>query len=80
MNGASRFSIREVAAREHLPEQYASWYEGYRALQAVDNDGTLRGELVWRLATGQTVEIPNSASSSQKTGDRAWVQGCSKRD
>ena len=51
------FSIRELAAREHLPEQYANWYDGYRALQVVDNEGTLRGELVWRLATGQTVEI-----------------------
>jgi ribosomal protein S18 acetylase RimI-like enzyme len=57
MIDAKGFSIRELAAREHLPEQYANWYEGYRALQVVDNEGTLRGELVWRLATGQTVEI-----------------------
>jgi GNAT superfamily N-acetyltransferase len=57
MNGAGGFSIRELAAREHQPEQYANWYEGYRALQVVDDEGTLHGELVWRLATGQTVEI-----------------------
>jgi GNAT superfamily N-acetyltransferase len=57
MIDATTFSIRELPAREHQPEQYANWYEGYRALQVVDNGGSLRGELVWRLATGETVEI-----------------------
>ena len=57
MSAVNGFSIRELAAWEHLPEQYANWYEGYRAPQVVDNEGMMRGELVWRLATGQTVEI-----------------------
>jgi GNAT superfamily N-acetyltransferase len=57
MTDPDSFSVRDLAAREHLPEQYADWLEGYRALQVVDAGGRLRGELVWRLATGHTVEI-----------------------
>jgi ribosomal protein S18 acetylase RimI-like enzyme len=38
-------------------EEYAVAFEGHRAVQLIDKDGRMRGEMVWRLATGHTVEI-----------------------
>lgn len=46
-----------VHAREHRPDEYADTWSGYRALRLIDETGTHRGELVWRLAHGQSVEI-----------------------
>jgi hypothetical protein len=49
--------LEAVPARAHRPDEYRDVFEGYRAVRMIDDCGRLRGELVWRLATGQTVEI-----------------------
>jgi hypothetical protein len=46
-----------VPAQLHRPDEYSDTFEGYRAVQLIDDSEEMRGELVWRLATGQTVEI-----------------------
>lgn len=46
-----------VPAHAHRPEEYRDVFEGHRAIRLIDGSGRQRGELVWRLATGQTVEI-----------------------
>lgn len=52
-----------VPAPEHRPADDANVYAGYRALRAVDDAGGARGELVWRLGTGDGVEITEFAST-----------------
>ena len=69
---AGRYSQRETAgssgdgetvktevvhATQHMTEHYRPFLDGFRAVQLIDDAGSLRGELVWRLATGHTVEI-----------------------
>jgi ribosomal protein S18 acetylase RimI-like enzyme len=49
--------FEDVDARQHRPDDYADVFAGYRAVRLVGDDGRTRGELVWRLATGQAVEI-----------------------
>lgn len=46
-----------MAASTHRMEEYALDFEGHRAVQLVDDAGKMRGEMIWRLATGHTVEI-----------------------
>ncbi len=48
---------RIVSVSEHRPDHYADFINGYRAVQLLDDDENMRGELVWRLAAGHTVEI-----------------------
>jgi ribosomal protein S18 acetylase RimI-like enzyme len=50
-----RFSV--VPAQAHRLDEYRDTFEGYRAVQLRDDADTMVGELVWRLATGNTVEI-----------------------
>ncbi|MFC1525901.1 GNAT family N-acetyltransferase [Candidatus Latescibacterota bacterium] len=42
--------IDTVHMRDHLPDGNQDYINGYRALRLVDDEGELRGELVWRLA------------------------------
>jgi RimJ/RimL family protein N-acetyltransferase len=46
-----------VAASTHRPEEYAVAFAGHRAVQLLDKDDRMRAEIIWRLATGNTVEI-----------------------
>lgn len=49
--------IKVVDANQHRLDEYADVFQGYKALELIDENGKMRGELVWRLATGDTVEI-----------------------
>lgn len=42
--------IEIVHARAHMAEEYKDYLEGQRAVRLIDDDGEIRGELVWRLA------------------------------
>ena len=46
-----------VAASTHRREEYAVDFEGHRAVQLINEAGRMRGEMIWRLATGRTVEV-----------------------
>ena len=43
--------IEIIHAKAHMPEDYRDYLEGYRAVRLIDEAGTVRGELVWRLAS-----------------------------
>ena len=46
-----------VHATEHMPDHYRRYIDGWRAVRLIDAEGEIRGELVWRYATGNSVEI-----------------------
>ena len=48
--------IEIVPASEHLPGEYAEYFEGHRAVRIFDGNSML-GECVWRYGTGANVEI-----------------------
>lgn len=50
-----------VHAREHKPEAYRDYLEGYRAVRLLDEDETILGECVWRVTSGHNVEITEMA-------------------
>ena len=61
-----------VPAQTHRLDEYADVFNGYRAIRMIDDSGTLRGELVWRLATGHTVEITELAVFDQSDRRQGW--------
>ena len=61
-----------VPVRVHRIDEYRDVLEGYRAVRLIDDSGRLRGELVWRLATGQTVEITEMAVFDESDRRRGW--------
>ena len=61
-----------VDAREHKPDEYADVFDGYRAIRMIDDAERLRGELVWRLASGQTVEITEFGIYDEAGRRRGW--------
>lgn len=61
-----------VDAREHKPDEYADVFEGYKAVRMIDDAGRVRGELVWRLASGQTVEITEFGIYDEADRRRGW--------
>jgi len=65
-----RFAI--VPATTHRLDEYSDTFEGYKAVQLIDDSGEMRGELVWRLATGQTVEITEMAIFDESHRRRGW--------
>ncbi|MEM8783012.1 MAG: GNAT family N-acetyltransferase [Planctomycetota bacterium] len=46
-----------VDAREHRPERYADAFTGYRAVRMLSDEGEALGEFIWRLGTGEAVEV-----------------------
>ena len=63
-----------MPAQMHRPDEYADTFEAHRAVQMIDDSGEMQGELVWRLATGQTVEITHPEA------DRADMQRGAARE
>ena len=41
--------IDTVPAQNHMPDHYSDYLQGYRAVRLLEEDGTILGELVWRL-------------------------------
>lgn len=72
--------IQIVEAQNHRLEEYAEVFEGYKALQLLDDIGKIRGELVWRLAHGRSVEITefsifNASDRRQGLGSKLMSEG-----
>jgi len=65
-----RFEV--VDARHHRPDYYAGVFAGYKAIRLIDDRGRTRGELVWRLATGQTVEITEFGIYDEADRRQGW--------
>ena len=49
--------IEIVHATEHMPDHYRRYIDGWRAVRLIDPEGDIKGELVWRYASGNNVEI-----------------------
>ena len=61
-----------VEARTHRPDEYSDVFDGYKAVQLVDGSGRIQGELVWRLATGNTVEITELGVFDESLRRKGW--------
>lgn len=61
-----------VQANRHRLEEYADVFDGHQAIQLIDESGEMRGELVWRLATGQTVEITEMGVFEEVDRRQGW--------
>jgi ribosomal protein S18 acetylase RimI-like enzyme len=61
-----------VRAEEHRLDEYADVFDGYKAVQLLDDSGRLQGELVWRLATGNTVEITELGVLDESLRRKGW--------
>ena len=61
-----------VRADTHRPKEYADVFDGYRAVQLVDDSDQMQGELVWRLATGNTVEITEVGIFDESLRRKGW--------
>jgi ribosomal protein S18 acetylase RimI-like enzyme len=61
-----------VPARTHRPDEYSDTFEAHRAVQMIDDSGAMQGELVWRLATGQAVEITEMGIFDESYRRRGW--------
>ncbi|MEO0515589.1 MAG: GNAT family N-acetyltransferase [Planctomycetota bacterium] len=46
-----------IDARDHRPDRYADTFAGYRAVRMLNDEGDPIGEFVWRLGTGEAVEV-----------------------
>ena len=66
------FRIDIVHARDHQPDHYRDYIEGQRALQLLDAEGRERAELVWRVATGHTVEITEFGIHDPQDRRKGW--------
>jgi RimJ/RimL family protein N-acetyltransferase len=65
-----RFAI--VPANSHRLDEYHDTLEGYKAVQLIDDFGEMVGELVWRLATGQNVEITEMGIFNESNRRQGW--------
>src|SRR5439155_17927793 len=70
--GGKRLRFDIVSAQQHRPDYYADVFAGYRAVRLVDDGGQTRGELVWRLASGQSVEITEFGIYDEADRRRGW--------
>ncbi len=61
-----------VRADTHRLEEYSDVFDGYKAVQLIDDSGQIRGEFVWRLATGHTVEITELGIFDQSLRRKGW--------
>lgn len=66
------FHTRIVYAHDHQPDHYREYYEGYRAIELCDKSGTRRGSLVWRLASGHSVEITEFGVNQETDRRKGW--------
>ncbi len=68
----NEFWINVIHACDHQPDHYRDYIDGQRALQLMDSQGRERGELVWRLATGHTVEITELGIYDPQDRRQGW--------
>ena len=61
-----------IDAKQHRPTFYADILAGFRAVRLVDSDGRTRGECIWRLATGQCVEITEFGIYDEADRRKGW--------
>lgn len=61
-----------VPAQNHMPDHYSNYLQGYRAVRLLEKDGTILGELVWRLASGHNIEITEFGIFEEENKQKGW--------
>ncbi|MCC7408743.1 MAG: GNAT family N-acetyltransferase, partial [Phycisphaeraceae bacterium] len=54
------------------PDDYADTFAGYKAIRLLDDQGVVRGEFVWRLAHGQSVEVTEFGIYQPEDRRKGW--------
>ena len=61
-----------VPAQNHMSDHYSDYLHGYRAVRLLEEDGTILGELVWRLASGHNIEITEFGIFEEANKRKGW--------
>lgn len=61
-----------VHAQNHIPDHYSDYLQGYRAVRLLKEDGTILGELVWRVASGHNIEITEFGIFEEGNRRQGW--------
>ena len=64
--------IDTVQAQNHMPDHYSDYLQGYRAIRLLEEDGTILGELVWRVASGHNIEITEFGIFEAENRRKGW--------
>ena len=61
-----------VQAQNHIPDHYSDYLQGYRAVRLLKGNGTILGELVWRVASGHNIEITEFGIFEEENRRKGW--------
>ena len=61
-----------VQAQNHRPAHYSDYLQGYRAVRLLKGNGTILGELVWRVASGHNIEITEFGIFEEENRRKGW--------
>ena len=61
-----------VPAQNHMPDHYSDYLQGYRAVRLLEEDGTILGELVWRVVSGHNIEITEFGIFEEDNRRQGW--------
>ena len=61
-----------VPAQDHIPDHYSDYLQGYRAVRLLKEDGTILGELIWRVGSGYNIEITEFGIFAEKNKRQGW--------
>ncbi|MHC4597646.1 MAG: GNAT family N-acetyltransferase [Planctomycetota bacterium] len=67
--------IEVLHASEHRKAHYRNALEGHRAVRLLDDEGEVRGELVWRLGTEDYPEITEFGLFRREDRRQGWGTG-----
>ena len=55
-----------------MPNHYSDYLQGYRAVRLLEEDETILGELVWRVASGHNIEITEFGIFEEDNRRQGW--------
>ena len=61
-----------VQAQNHIPDHYSDYLQGYRAVRLLEGNGTILGELVWRVVSGHNIEITEFGIFEEENRRKGW--------
>ena len=61
-----------VHAQNHMPDHYSDCLQGYRAVRLLEENGTILGELVWRVVSGHNIEITEFGIFEEENRRKGW--------
>ena len=55
-----------------MPNHYSDYLQGYQAVRLLEEDGTILGELVWRVVSGHNIEITEFGIFEEENKRKGW--------